>query len=549
MCIYHAIQRPIFLKHAKKFLFWFFLMLIFLQTNKGLVYAQDHSGILGILNNNALNVALNDSNQLHSSWDVLSSHWETPEWIKDAKFGLWIHWGPQSVPRLGGGWYARHMYMQDVGDQQWGRNAYDYHCEHYGHPSTYGYKDLIHHEFKARKFDAYELVKQFKSWGARYVVMLANHHDNYDLFPSTVHKWNSVRVGPHRNLIGEFVSAARNLGLPYGFTTHAYRAKSWFEPAYGADEQGSKKGVPYDGRLTIADGKGKWWDGLNPQQLYAHEYAKFHEEYGKRLLELVTHYQPKMLYFDTYSIPSPAKKACIRLYANSLEKHGSIQSIVTVKSPKTGTMLEVERGGSDTIKSSPFQTGTSMYTGWFRKEDENKNLWFDTRCLVEMLVDNVSKNGVLMLNVALYGNGSLPKDQKHVLDGLAAWLDINGEAIYKTRPWKYYGVGGEVKDGHFTQRTRFSSEPWDSDVLRFTRSKDNKTLYVFVFGEPAGEDIIIQPPPGEQKLFQGQIQNLSILGIRDSIVAELDTQGLHVNMPGELYPSTCHVIKIQTTGL
>ena len=222
-----------------------------------------------------------------AEWSQASTNWECPEWFKDAKFGLWLHWGPQTIPAKGGGWYARDMYMEKNSDS-WGKDAWSYHRETYGPQSQFGYKDLCN-SWKAEKFDADATIKQFKNWGARYVAILANHHDNFDLFASSVHGWNTTRVGPKRDLVGEFAAAARRHDLKWAATVHCSRAPGWFTPAFGSDSDGSLKGVPYDGNLTKADGKGLWWEGLDPQQLYAGKYLKFNQEFGQLGITWIAH--------------------------------------------------------------------------------------------------------------------------------------------------------------------------------------------------------------------------------------------------------------------
>lgn len=475
-------------------------------------------------------------------WSRISAQWKTPEWIQDAKFGIWAHWGPQSVPRLGGGWYARHMYMPDVGSEKWGANAYRYHVENYGHPSEFGYKDLIHRHFKAEKFNADSLVRQFRYWGARYVAVLANHHDNYDLYPTSVHEWNSVKVGPGRDFVGEFAAAARRHQLPWAATIHA--GNPFFPPANSSDKSGPMKGIPYDLALTEADGKGKWWEGLDPRQLYGKP-----EKLGQRNLELFQNYKPDMIYFDSAFLPDE-KDALASYYRESLGRNGSIQAIITVKKPAQGAMLDVERGQLDTLQDYVWQSDTTMFNGWFRKEDDgDRNLRYDTRCLIEMLADIVSKNGVLLLNVALYGDGSIPEDQAKELDGLADWLKINGEAVYATRPWKIHGVGGRTNSGHFSERTRYASEPWVDDVFRFTRSKDNRTLYVIVFGARPVQELLIAPLAKQTGYFMGQIESVSLVGFEDNLESDMKDGGLSVKLPAVLTSNVANVIRVRTKGL
>jgi alpha-L-fucosidase len=213
----------------------------------------------------SLVIALSQTNSLHlppiaggpfkPDWNSLTNY-QTPEWYRDAKFGIWAHWGPQCQPEHGD-WYARSMYEEGSGD-------YKSHLAEYGHPSTNGFKDVIH-AWKAEHFDPDKLLKFYKDNGAKIFMALANHHDNFDNFNSKYQPWNSVNVGPHKDLIGGWAAAARKNGLRFAVSVHASRAWSWYEVAQGADKSGPLAGVPYDGKLTKADGKGQWWDGLDPQ--------------------------------------------------------------------------------------------------------------------------------------------------------------------------------------------------------------------------------------------------------------------------------------------
>lgn len=183
-----------------------------------------------------------------------------PDWFRDAKFGIWAHWGPQCQPECGD-WYARGMYQE-------GSDQYKYHVEKYGHPSKFGFKDVIN-EWKAENWNPEELVGLYKKAGAQYFVALANHHDNFDLYDSKYQKWNATRIGPKKDLIGGWARAAKNNKLSFGVSVHAAPAWLWYETAQRADKAGPYAGVPYDGKMGVNQGNGKWWDGYDPQELYA----------------------------------------------------------------------------------------------------------------------------------------------------------------------------------------------------------------------------------------------------------------------------------------
>jgi alpha-L-fucosidase len=192
------------------------------------------------------------------NWESLKQY-ECPRWFRDAKFGIWAHWSPQCVPEEGD-WYARGMYMQ-------GSAQYDYHVQHYGHPSQFGYKDICN-LWKAEHWDPDALIQLYKRAGAQYFVALANHHCNFDCWNSRCHAWNSVNIGPKKDIVGIWAKTAREQGLRFGVTVHSARAWEWFEVAHGSDKDGPLAGVPYDGNLTKADGAGQWWEGYDPQELY-----------------------------------------------------------------------------------------------------------------------------------------------------------------------------------------------------------------------------------------------------------------------------------------
>jgi alpha-L-fucosidase len=474
---------------------------------------------------------------------------QCPQWFKDAKFGLWLHWGPQTIPAKGAGWYARHMYVPPASlsrGESWGKLAWEYHRLTFGHQSEFGYKDVCN-LWKADKFDAETTVQQFKKWGARYVAIIANHHDNFDLFNSSVHKWNSINVGPKRDLLGEFAEAARRNQLKWAATAHTYCAKKWYSPAYGADIDGFRKDVPYDGNLTKEDGKGKWWEGFDPQQLYAHKYDAFESELTQRHLELVNNYKPDMLYFDDNSIPPPMIDACIALYENSLKQNGSIQTIVTVKKKQQGTMLDVEMGSPDGMPDEYWQTDTSFHQDWFLKTEEHTELLHNVRTLKELFIDIISKRGSLLLNVAVYHDGSIPDNQFAILEEFGKWLEASGEAIYATEPWKIYGEGGATVSGKFNER-RVNSEPWDYNVCRFTCNKDRKTLYIHIFGDPASKEITISSL-ADKKLFRGKVRKISLIGGSNDVKWSMKPQGLTVQMPEQLSFTTCNILKVTTSGL
>ena len=288
------------------------------------------------------------------TWESLAG-FQTPDWFRDAKFGIWAHWGPQCEPEMGD-WYARSMYLEGSAD-------YKFHVEKYGHPSVFGFKDICH-VWQADQFDPEKLIALYKAAGAEYFVAMANHHDNMDNWNSKYQPWNSVAIGPHKDLVGLWAKAARAAGLRFGVTVHAARAWSWYEVAQGADKTGPKAGVPYDGKLTKADGKGLWWDGLDPQDLYAQNHkpgdppsAAYCQKFFNRVEDLVNSYQPDLLYFDDSVLPLRSVDEKIgltiaaNLYNQSARLHGGTnQAVMNAKrldeNQRKCLVWDIERGVS-----------------------------------------------------------------------------------------------------------------------------------------------------------------------------------------------------------
>ena len=496
------------------------------------------------------------------TWQQLTDQYEVPQWFTDARFGVWVHWGPQSVPELGGGWYARHMYMQDVGKEKFGKNAYPYHLKTFGHPSKFGFKDVIH-QWKAEKLDTDGLLQYFtQDLGAKYFMALAHHHDNFDNWDSTYQPWNSVNVGPKRDIIGEFCASAKKYAVPFGVTTHDERFFDWNLPAFGADTTGDLKDVPYDGRLTKKDGAGQWWEGLDPALLYGlppeQRTLEWTEAWKKnwllRMKELLTKYEPDYLWFDGRGFPygDYGKEAFRYFYNQSLKKHGKIEAVIAGKIPggDPGILHDIEQGVESKISPEPWQS-ICTYTHWFYKRDDD--LRHDANSTIQLLIDVVSKNGNFVLNVELLPDGTLPADHKVILDEFGAWLKLNGEAIYATTPWKVHGdnlrsrlADAESKNANaansdlpaakrkvskkskqFNNRTKDSPD-YGNEEVRFTVKYD--VLYVFVLN-PA-EGMIELPSLGTYSSYQPKtIQSIRLIGSDEEIKFSQVSNSLELHVP------------------
>jgi alpha-L-fucosidase len=490
------------------------------------------------------------------SWEELREHFECPDWFSEAGFGIWVHWGAQTQPELGGGWYARHMYQQDVGSQLWGENAYEYHHKTYGHPSEIGYKDVIN-EWKAENLDTDYLVEYFKSLGAKYFMALANHHDRFDNFNSSHFTWNSVNIGPKRDIIGEFEKSSKKHGLPFGVSSHDDRFLNWWLPAFGSDTSGYYKGIPYDGHMTREDGSGKWWEGLDPAELYGlppelrtpEWIEEVKENWVLRHKELAKKYDVDMLWFDGYGFPygDYGKEVCQAFYNFKLQKYGKLDAIVCGKiQDEPSTIRDIERGGASDILAERWQ-GTLTFGSWFYKED--RAIRHNARTVIEMLVDMNSKNGNLMLNVELLPDGTIPPDHKVILDEIGAWVNLNGEAIYASEPWSIYGdnldsylevleasgigetdleaIKAQRESEHFNERT-VESPPYGNDEVRFTRK--GNVLYMFVLNPSAGQiELASLGLNSDQQ--PNRIRSIQLIGSDEQLDFQQDAEILILTVP------------------
>lgn len=488
------------------------------------------------------------------SWEELREHFECPKWFTEARFGIWLHWGAQVQPERGGGWYARHMYMPDVKNETWGKNAYSYHCKTYGHPSEKGFKDVIH-EWKAEKLNPDSLMMYFKSLGAKYFLVLANHHDHFDNFNSTYQPWNSVNVGPKRDIVGEFEKAAQKYKMPFGVTSHDDRFLTWWLPAFGHDKTGKYANVPYDGNMTKEDGKGTWWEGLDPACLYGLPPAQRTTEWIKsvkqnwlqRHIELITKYNIDMLWFDGFGFPygEYGKELCTIYYNHHLRKNGKIDGLVAGKfTNEPSTIKDVECGGANKILPYVWQ-GTLTFNTWFYKKE--RSLKHNARTVIEMLIDMNSKNGNLLLNVELRPDGTIPEDHKVILDEIGAWVKLNSEAIYGSKPWRVYGdnlsslklvhkvnpsetdlenlKGMDEGNEQFNERT-VNSPLYKHDEVRFIQKKGN--LYIFVMNPKSGK---IKIPKLGLNSNTRKIKKIQMLGGNKNIIFVQNAENLILDVP------------------
>jgi alpha-L-fucosidase len=501
-------------------------------------------------------------------WNSLTNYQAAPEWFRDAKFGIWAHWGPQCQLEHGD-WYARGMYEE-------GGWQYKLHVKEYGHPSTNGFKDVIR-VWKAERFDPDTLVGFYKDNGAKIFMALANHHDNFDLYNSTFQPWNSVALGPQKDLIGGWAKAARKHNLRFGVSVHASRAWSWYEVAQRADKSGPFAGVPYDGKLTKADGKGQWWDGLDPQELYAQDHkpgsslqwewdakkgssvpdAAYMEKFFKRTRQLWDDYDPDQIYFDDTILPfhgvtdEIGLKLAAHFYNTSLDRKGRAQAVMNGKwlseMQRCALVYDIERGKANDILPQPWQTDTCIGSWHYDRGIYERKGYKSAASVVRMLADIVSKNGNLMLSVPLRRDGQPDEQEIEIVKEIGAWLKVNGEAIYATRPWKVYGEGPSTKaaeKGQFDGQKDVSDKPFTAEDIRFTQSKDGKTLYAIVLELPKDGKVTVKSLAAGSEKWPGKIGSVRLVG-GGRLKFTRDASGLHVRLPEKFVGKTALTLKIR----
>lgn len=510
------------------------------------------------------------------TWESLAAQYRAPEWFRDAKFGLWAHWSAQCVPERGD-WYAREMYIQ-------GSDDYAYQVSHYGHPSDVGFMELDH-LWTAAHWDPERLMALYARAGAKYFVALANHHDNFDTYDSKYQPWNAVRIGPKRDIVGTWARLARAHGLRFGVSNHSSHAWHWFQVAYGHDVEGPLAGVPYDAAaLTPADGKGKWWEGLDPADLYgglrlplpatlasAAEARRWHdghdghwyesvppcdegytEKWFLRAQDLVDKYHPDLVYLDDDELPlgqAGLDFAAHYYNANRLWHGGNEEGVLDAKhlteAHAPAVVQDIERGVSEAIRPVPWQTDTCIGSWHYDRRIFLEHRYKTVPQVVRMLVDIVSKNGNLLLSVPVRGDGTIDSDEEAFLRGMGDWMSVNGEAIFSTRPWRVYGEGpstvASLGKGPYGGGADVPDFAFTARDIRFTTKAGS--LYAIFLGWPDNARVdVTSLPVGAGGA--GRVSSVSLLGSADRLSWNQDGAGLHVTLPSSPPCQHAYVLKI-----
>jgi len=475
------------------------------------------------------------------------TQFECPKWFTDAKFGIWSHWGPQSVPMCGD-WYARSMYMQ-------GSPQYLYHVRHYGHPSKFGYKDICA-LWKAEKFEPDALMKLYYKAGARYFIGQAMHHDHFFNYASKLNRFNSVQVGPNKDIIGLWKAAAEKNNLPFGFTEHLGATFSWWRVNKGSDSYGPFKGVPYDGNdpeykdFYLENQEHPSDPGASAPWYTSNE--KFRDYWLAVMKELIDLYKPDLLYSDgslpfgdhwhgagDHQIINEAGykwglEAVSYLYNTSIEKNGENLAVYTQKDRDSNIysvgVLDIEKSQLPGINPSPWQTDTCIGNWFYDAKQEFKKPGH----IIEMLIDIISKNGTMLLNILQRPDGSIDDETVYILEELAKWFAICGEGVYGTSPWRKYGEGDTqvLIEGFKEVKTE-----WNSSDYRFV-SKGNK-VYAFILKAPDNRIAVIKSLTEADK-----VKSVKLLG-GDKLPFEQAYGVLTVKLPDILPTEYTNCVQIE----
>ena len=503
-----------------------------------------------------------------------------PGWWREAKIGVWFHWGPQSMGR-NGDWYARFLYQQPPEGRKGRANnrwMYDQHLKRFGHPSEFGYMDVLN-AWKAPKFDAKKLMDLYAECGARYILVQGAHHDNFDLWNSKFQPWNSVNVGPKRDLVGEMFREARKHNFRTGMAFHADYSLWWFQTAFGCDKTGPKAGVPYDAATrTRENGKGKWWEGLDPKDLYGIDLKaeelpgknirdgfftpvrdlfvqpadrKFAEAYTlkwfRRLKQFIDDYDPDMLYTDGNEpftgrgtakgvISDAAVKVVAHMYNQRAAKNGgTVDCMAVIKGgPRiSGIAAPHENGYTGPIKRDPWVWENTVGE-WFFED----NTLYDGRSMIFQMIEAISRDGNYNLNVGLTPEGDLEPGGEQMWREFGEFLHRNGAAVYGSRAWKIIGEDGGGKAAaiphHFPAgpivKAHADFKMTTRDV-RFTQGQDG-AVYVFIMAVPqSGEKLTIKSLGTTAGLLEKPVKGVSLLGSRNTIAWEQSPEGLRVACP------------------
>jgi len=521
------------------------------------------------------------SGPFEPTWESIEKNYPgEPAWLREAKFGIWVHFGPQSAGESGD-WYARKLYTE-------GTTAYKNHIRKYGHPSEVGYKEVLR-DWNPTKLDPAALTKIYQAAGARFLMIQGVHHDNYDMWNSKYQPWNSVNIGPKRDLIGEWAKACRASGMHYGVTFHHEYTWWWWQTAFGSDKEGPKKGVPYDGNLTLADGKGKWWEGYDPSLLYGINLREYkgvaakaatewstapagiftnHLEYAKwyatkwalRMMDVVEHYDPDFIYTDGTvqgpftgngtgtGLKADAMQTVIADYYNrTLNNRGTVNtfSIVKFRRKTNGTVNTEEFGVPADIKTDQPWIAEAPVGDWFYAP----GFTYDSGMMIRYIIEAIARDGNAALCISILPDGSLDEGSMNMLKEVGTWMNRNGEAVYGSHAWTIPGEGEQINGklkmlpGGALSR-KHAEFKFNAQDIRFTIGK-NGAFYAFCMNVPApGVQLKIKSLGTNAKYFHKPVKNVKLLGYNGKLQWKMEADGLAIICPEKMPFATSVVFKI-----
>lgn len=484
------------------------------------------SGIFGQTKNDDL------PKKIEPTWEALSKNYKVPKWLIDGKLGVWFHWGISSAVYPDrpndGSWYGRNMYG---GGKKMAKELKEWHTKRYGDPSEFGYEKLIP-QFKGENWNPDALTKFIKENGARFIMPVAVHHDNFDMYDSSF-PWNSVHMGPKRDVLGEWKAAAEKHGLKFGISTHLYWSPGWYAPARRYQKEGT-----LEWKLFNMDYDAKKYSSQD----------SWNNHWYNRCWEIIEKYDPDMFNNDA---PFPkigtGKGLGVKLFTDfinrDLEENSGKQTVVLSLKDKTldhsAFTYNLERGGANEIKPNPWLWATDLSGGWFYRATATNKM--SVPVMVANAVDAISKNGIVMLNIALTGDGVIPKNQKKYLTAFGDFLKINGEGIYGSRPWKIFGEGPlQVKDG----RQGENHNDYSQEDIRFTY-KDG-SLYAFILAPPTKNIVIKTLAKGG--LLDDKINKIEFMGSNKKVKWKRTKDALTIKLPKKLSGQIVNGFKIELSN-
>lgn len=478
------------------------------------------------------------------NWESLAQHNEQPDWFQDAKLGIYFHWGIYSVPAFGSEWYPRNMHFE-------GNREYKHHLEKYGTPAEFGYHKFAE-QFKAEQFNAAEWADLFVKAGARFAGPVAEHHDGYSMWDSEITPWNTKDTGPQRDILGELEKEIKGHGMKLITTFHHARNLQRYK-GKEAEEIANNSENPTrafrNSHYPLFEGMPPTWDDEKLNYLYGNipEEKWLEEVWFGKLKEVIDKYQPDIIWFDSWldQIPEAYRQKFCAYYLNEAAKLGKEVVIVRKQNdlPLECSVDDLEKSRKNTLETKSWMTDETVSTGsWCYTQDLKIKQAAD---VLHVLIDIVSKNGVLLLNISPKADGTIPDEQKHVLLEMGKWLETNGEAIYGSRPWYTFGEGPTKEpEGNFSNHREFLKIKYSAKDIRYTTQKN--VIYATVLGWPGNNsELTFSAFSKENKGNFGEIKNVSLLGCEKEIQFEITDNGLTVTTPEQTVNEKAVVFKIE----